>query len=298
MNANYVLDMKEWGSGSVALWGAVRPVFDTAGQPIDEGVHVHARYSIGAEKEVDNNFDQVVIKNWKENEKPLTVTARAAIHYMVAAVFKLQIKRIRCPACKKLHLDQGWYSVNPHQKHLCGNCQLVFFDVRDGIGNPLAEIEIPPDALVAQPTPVDPLVCRQKDFPGGMQVWGTNPAIFWKNQERGHTGVHVHAFDKHGKFAFDETVPSLKIDGISLDEDMVRTYMAQSVVPRLLQRVRFMKCLNCGLDHFDSGSLAHTPHRVHRCDHCHSKFEHADGSDSIGNPLVNSIARLKPMRRD
>ena len=290
--------MKDWGSGSVALWGAVSPVFDTASQPIDEGVHVHARHSIGAEKEIDNNFDQVIVKNWKGREKPLTITAKAAIHYMVAAVFGLQIKRIWCPACKQLHLDEGWYSVNSHQKHLCVNCKSVFFDFGDGIGNPLAEIEIPPDALVAQPIPVDPLVCRQNDFPGGMQVWGTNPAIFWKNQERGHKGIHVHAFDRRGKFAFDETVPSLSIDGLSIDEDMVRIYMAQSVVPHLYRSVSYITCPKCGTDHFDRVPLAHIPHKLHTCNRCHYKFEHGDGATSIGNPLVNTIARLKAINRN
>ena len=298
MKTECILDMKDWGSGSVALWGAVSPVYNTASQLIEEGVHVHARHSIGAAKEIDDNYVQVVVKNWKMDEKPLTVTAKDAIAYMVASVFDLQMKRISCPACGQLHLDEGWFSVNPHQKHVCIYCRRAFFDLENGIGNPLAGIEMPPDALVAQPTPVDPLECRQKDYPGGIQVWGTNPAVFWKNQQRGSTGIHVHAFDENNDIAFDETVPSLSIDGLFLDEDMVRMYMAQSVVPHLYRSVCHILCPKCGTGHFDRGTSAHIPHKLHTCNHCHYKFEHGDGAESIGNPLVNTIARLKAFHRN
>ena len=284
--------MRVWGSGRVAVWGAVSPILDTAHQPVEEGVHVHARRSIGSKKEIDDNFVQVIIKNWKGNEKPLIITAEEAVHFMVAKVFGIRIESIRCPGCNRLHLDEGWFSVNPHQQHLCVHCERMFFDFEPGVGNPLAEIEVPPDALVAQPARVPPLNMGQGDFPGGVQVWGTNPAIFWKNQNRESKGIHIHAFDKRGDIDFDETVPSLTIDGLALDEDMVRIYMAQSVVPHLHQRVCHIVCPRCGTDHFDRGVLAHTPHKLHACGHCRKKFEYKDGLESIGNPLVSTLAQL------
>ena len=161
MTTDCTLDIKEWGSGSVAVWGAVSPIFNTASQPSEEGVHVHARHLIGGVKEIDDNFAQVIIKNWNGKEKPLTITAKDAIHFMVAAVFDLKIKCVRCPACNLLHLDKGWYSVNLHQHHLCINCNKVFFDIEPGLGNPLAEIEMPTDALVSQATPVAPMEVQQ-----------------------------------------------------------------------------------------------------------------------------------------
>lgn len=295
MKTDCTLDIKEWGSGSVAVWGAVSPIYNTASQPAEKGVHVHARHLMGGVKEIDDNFVQVIIKNWKGKEKPLTITAEAAIHYMVAAVFGLKIERVRCLACNVLHLEQGWYSVNPHQNHLCISCKSVFFEIDAGLGNPLAEIEVPPDGLIAPSKPEPPLQIRQGDYPGGIQVWGTNPAIFWKNQNSDGKGIHLHAFDKHGNIAFDETVPSLTIDGLPLDEDMVRIYMAQSVVPHLHRSVCHISCPRCGTDHFDKGVLAHTPHKIHTCSKCRYKFEYGDGFESIGNPLVNTLARLEAL---
>ena len=298
MNTDCTLDMQIWGSGSVAIWGAVSPVYDTTAQLVEEGVHVHARRQIGAEKEIDGNFGRAIIKNWEQDKKPLTIATNEAIYFMVAKVFGIKIECVRCPACDYPHLDKGWYSVNPHHEHLCAKCKRGFFEFEPAVSNPLAEIKVPSDALVPRPPPVQPLKCKQEDYPGGIQVWGTNPAIFWRNQKRGNTGIHVHAFDGGGDIDFNETVPSLAIDDIALDEDMVRIHMAQSVVPHLRRRVSYIVCPKCETDHFDRGALARAPHKVHICNHCHYKFEHGDRSSSIGNPLVNTIARLKAIHHN
>ena len=48
-------------SGGVALWGAVPPVYDTTVQPLDRGIHVHARKTLGSEKILDDTFRAVRI---------------------------------------------------------------------------------------------------------------------------------------------------------------------------------------------------------------------------------------------
>ncbi len=298
MSNNCVLDMNDWGSGSIAIWGAVSPVFDTTAQPAEKGVHVHARRQIGAEKDIDGNFGRVTIRNWQQDKDPLTIATNEAIYFMVAKVFGIEIKCVRCPACDYPHLDKGWYSVNAHHQHLCTECKRGFFEFEPAVSNPLAEIRVPSDALVPRPPPVQPLRCKQEDYLGGIQVWGTNPAIFWRNQKRGNTGIHVHAFDRRGDIDFNETVPSLTIDDIVLDEDMVRIYMAQSIVPHLRRGVSYIVCPKCKTDHFDRGVWAYTPHKFHNCNFCHYKFEHGNGAESIGNPLINTIARLNANHRN
>src|SRR5580700_3341008 len=52
------LDIDKY-EGGIALWGAVPPVYDTTTQPIDRGVHVHARTTAGGEKEMDRTFRAV-----------------------------------------------------------------------------------------------------------------------------------------------------------------------------------------------------------------------------------------------
>ena len=222
MNSRCTLDVSKWESGSVAVWGAVLPIYDTANTTANEGVHVHVRRSLGGAKDIDETYDRVFIKNWKAGEQPIIIDTAAAIHYMVAAIFELQTKFICCPACKSPHLDEGWFSVNPHRKHLCMKCKGVFFDFEHSIGNPVGNVEMPPDALVDQPTLMPALEIRQEDYPGGIQLWGSNPAIFWKNQNRENKGIHLHAYDEHDKLAHDDSVNSLTIDGLMLDVDMVR----------------------------------------------------------------------------
>ena len=295
MSNDLALDIQEWEGGSVAVWGAVAPIYNTTALKVANGVHVHARRNLGGDKEIDDTFDRVVIRNWGPDEKPLVVNAVEAIHYMVTAIFGLRPRRILCPACKQPHLDEGWFSVKPHRKHLCAYCQRVFFDVERGIGNPIGEVERLPDALVMRTPLVVSAEFQQTDYPGGMQLWGSNPAMYWRSQNRENHGIHLHAFDAGGNIVYDETVTSLTIDGISLDAEMVRTYMAQSVVPQLAQSVSDISCPRCGAHHFDHGPLAHTPHVMHTCERCRKRFKHGQGQLSIGNPIVGTLTRLREM---
>jgi len=35
---------------------------------------------------------------------------------------------------------------------------------------------------------------RQQEYPGGVQIWGSNPAIIWSAEKAEEEGIHVHAF--------------------------------------------------------------------------------------------------------
>ena len=285
MNTRRTLDMAHWQSGSIGVWGAVDPIYNTARFSEKTGVHVHARRVLGGMKSIDKTFDRVFIKNWKEGEDSLVVDASTAIHYMVAAIFELKTKYIRCPACKYPHLDEGWFSVNPHRKHLCMKCNKVFFDFERSIGNPLGDIEMPPDALVSQQMPMQALDIMQSAYAGGIQLWGSNPAIVWRNQNRENKGIHVHAYNEDGRLVFDESVVSLTVDGLPLDVDQVRYYMAQSTVEHLRQCVTDIVCPHCNAYHFDKGHWAYTPHQEHLCEQCGRKFHTPDGVGVNRKPL-------------
>ncbi len=115
------------------------------------------------------------------------------------------------------------------------------------------------------------LKIKQKDFPAGIQIWGSNPAIISTSPVHQESGVHLHAFSNDSACpALDETYGELEIDGVKLNEHHVRTFMAQRALPHLSGRVQSISCDDCGEQHFDSGTEAFTPREKHCCTGCWS----------------------------
>ena len=55
---------------------------------------------------------------------------------------------------------------------------------------------------------------RQSDYPGGIQIWASNPAILWTAPRPEQEGIHVHLFsDRHGPPVVDETFDLVRVDG-------------------------------------------------------------------------------------
>ena len=61
----------------------------------------------------------------------------AAIYYMLTSVFGFEMSYVRCTHCGWPHLDKDFFSVHPHQRHLCAGCGRHFRDSKVGIGNPI-----------------------------------------------------------------------------------------------------------------------------------------------------------------
>ena len=296
MNTEYILDLSEWKEGSVGVWGAVHPIYDTTGVATEKGIHVHARASAGGEKEIDSTYSRVEIVNWVGREETFVIHRTEAIHYMVAAIFDLQTKSIECPMCGRSHVDKDWFSVHPHQKHLCTYCNKTFLDKELGIGNPIGALAETLEVPSRQPSQGMPRTLQQIDFPGGIQLWGSNPAIFWGNQIPDNEGIHLHTFAESGQPIDDDTFTAITIDGLVLDPTMIRLYMAQSSLPHLRDLVCEMWCPQCGAGHFDRAESAYTPHQVHDCEHCGKRFKHDGKLDhTIGNPVLGALARLREM---
>ena len=97
------------------------------------------------------------------------------------------------------------------------------------------------------------LSLRQSDYPGGIQVWGSNAAIIWSSEKAEEEGIHVHAYKADGEIADpDDTFSAVEIDGVRLDPAMVRTLMAQNSLPHLEARVVPLKCSRCDEMEFSS----------------------------------------------
>jgi hypothetical protein len=220
--------------GGVALWGAVPPVYDTTTQGLDRGIHVHSRVTPESEKKLDNTFRAVRMVGKQLPEGGLYVDELDAIYYMATTIFGYTMKQVLCTSCGYAHLDRDWFSVHPHVRHLCAGCGKHFRDTGVGIGNPICGIR---DACGIQTrTPKASkkvLDIRQRNYPGGIQIWGSNPAFIWTGENTEAEGIHVHAFKKDVASHHpdvDETYGKVTIDGTTLDPMMVRLYMAQAVI--------------------------------------------------------------------
>ena len=74
---------------------------------------------------------------------------------------------------------------------------------------------------------------KQSEYPGGIQIWGSNPAFLWTGFKHEEEGIHVHAFlEGQAEPELDDTFREVTIDGIQLDPVIVRILMAQNVIHR------------------------------------------------------------------
>lgn len=283
------LDVSKYPNG-IAIWGAVPPVYDTTTLPVDRGIHVHARLRAVGKKAIDGTYRRVRLQIPVDllSRKKIEISELDAIYYMVSSVFGKEMRFIKCPLCGDPHLDRDWFSVHEHKKHLCHGCGKNFSDVVLGIGNPA--ISIPNQfGHNVQKKPIlskDTLEINQSDYPGGIRIWGSNPAIIWTFKKPEHRGIHLHALDRNHEHVHDETYRKVIIDGVRLDADAVRYAMAQSAMPHISDRVLSVQCPRCGKHHTDKGEFAYTPHEFHECEFCSKKFT-APGrlKLTIGNPM-------------
>jgi transposase-like protein len=213
---------------------------------------------------------------------------------MVASIFGFKMKYVECGLCGFPHLDKDWFSLHAHRRHLCAGCGRQFRDTERGIGNPAIKIRsVCPASHRIKPAPKTKSI-RQKDYPGGIQIWGSNPALLWTSPKDEEAGIHVHAFgDDTFKPLLDDTYSSLVIDGVKLNSSMVRVFMAQSALPHIEGRVISLNCPDCNEPHFDKGEAAFTPHDLHSCHGCGFEFKSTKRvRKTIGNPMIEMINRL------
>lgn len=281
--------------GGVALWGAVPAVYDTTTLPMDRGIHLHARITAGAKKELDRTFRAVRIFSDRLPKDGIVVSDLDAIYYMVTSIFDYRMKHITCSHCGYPHLDRDWFSVHPHRRHLCAGCGKHFRDSETAIGNPILAVRNSCDLDPQKPRmSKKKLDIKQADFPGGIQIWGSNPAFIWTSEVAEEEGIHVHAFPRNGGHPNpDETYGTVTIDGVKLDPSMVRVLMAQSALPSIKNRVLPIVCPSCAETQFDSGESAFTPLISRTCKQCGHQFT-APGRlrKIIANPLPDILARL------
>lgn len=283
--------------GGVALWGAVPPVYDTTRRPLDRGIHVHARIVPGGLKMIDDTYRAVRVTGDHKDlpSEGVLISELEAIYYMVTSVFGFSMKYVACTLCGFPHLDKDWFSVHEHRRHLCAGCGQYFRDTDTAVGNPIMKIQEIFEARTHRSKRAAKSVnIRQEDYPGGVQIWGSNPAILWTGEQSEEEGIHIHVADENSDTnIIDDTFSKVTIDGVTLDPAMVRMLMAQSTLPHLSGRVLEVRCPACGEPHFDTGEQAFTPHEEYVCHRCGSEFRSKGRvRKTIANPMAGIFGQL------
>jgi hypothetical protein len=138
---------------------------------------------------------------------------------MVSSVLGFAMKFVSCPLCDLPHLDKDWFSVHPHRRHLCAGCGKHFRDTERSIGNPIAKVS----ATFLRRRPIKPakkvIEIDQSKYPGGLQIWGSNPALVWTARRSEEQGIHLHVFSEDGSSTIlDETYSRVTIDGVPIED--------------------------------------------------------------------------------
>lgn len=281
---------------NVALWGAVPPIYDTTRKERDNGIHVHARLFANGAKEIDRTFRAVTVFCGDLPRQGTLVSELDAVYFMVTSIFGYAMKYVTCSHCGSAHLDKDWFSVHPHRRHLCAACGRHFWDTERAVGNPICGLRDYCAATCNQQTRStrEEIRLQQRDYGGGIQVWGSNPAFVWTGERPEEQGIHVHAFrEGEEKPEVDETYPRVTIDDVNLDPVMVRVLMAQKTLPYLRGRIASVTCHDCGKAQFSRDEAAYTPIAIHRCSRCGEELS-APGRlrKTVANPLMAILEEL------
>ena len=278
--------------GGIALWGVVDPVYDTTELNKETGVHFHARREPNSnDKEIDDSFPAILLYIPRDliEDKPILITATTAVSLYIARFLNNRITCLFCDHCGEPHLDIAYYAVKAHKKHLCLACGKYFTDKEKSVSNPIVGIpgmdinQLYSPALVNSEKTLD---IQQRDFPGGIQLWASNPALYWTADRPEEKGLHVHLYDGKAKVPVrDDTFGEVRIDGLLLNDDMVRHLMAQRSLPYLSNKIVSLECPHCNSLHFDSGHKGFSPHKLHYCEHCQTDFLSPRGSLVVSNPV-------------
>lgn len=296
----FLLDPDDW-DGGIGIWGSLNPVYDTSlADSHKEGIHLHTRTEKDALKTIDFTFKEIKVRTGEVDlfgeHRYINLNTEIAHAYTASMVFGKEMKFLSCSHCKEPHIDADYYAVTYHKKHLCSYCGREFRDKVAGIANPVVEIlrifksslEYRSIELVDRVLEID-----QKDYPGGIQIWGSNPAIIWTADRPEEAGIHLHVYAEDGitELAMDDTYGRVVIDGLELNERQIRCLMVQNSLSHLNEKVAFLSCPKCQEPHFDFGDYGIRPHKTHLCEFCSTEFQ--TEVPCVGNPVIEILDNLK-----
>jgi hypothetical protein len=286
--------------GGLGLWGSVQAVYDTTGLPPERGVHVHARKDVNGNKEIDGTYPAValrVARDLIDDARRALITVETAVASYISHFLNRPILSLFCPYCGEPHLDSEWFAVKMHKRHLCHACGKVFVVGEKCVSNPLERVRHmlgDHDKHRRVEPATDTLDIQQADFPGGLQIWASNPALVWTAPKPEKEGIHVHGYSEDRETrVIDDTYGRVTIDGIELNPLHLRFFMAQQALSYLDGKIVSLKC-DCGAAYFDAGESAFKPHNQRTCASCGQPVRTRGARKNVvSNPFVDTIATLK-----
>lgn len=291
--------------GGIAMWGALPAVYNTSNAPDEFGVHVHARMKVGGRKSIDETFDfvRVEVPGKSGDLQHFTVNGEDASRYNVATILGVRLTYLRCPSCGNVHSDEDYALVHPHSDHVCESCNFGWTTEQACVSNPVMLLKECCGDELQNRIILDPVERNvnqpQNRFPGGIQIWGSNPAIVWTSPKPEEGGLHFHAFLKQTEWPdVDETYGTVTLDGFGLDAEQVRHLMAQRALPFLNGRIASLSCPECTAPHLDSFAQAVAPHSTHHCAECGHHFPSQHDLGEVSNPVIASLAQLEKNWQD
>ena len=253
--------------GEFAIWGVVPPAISVGAIPPDHGkVHVHHRAHAGDEKDVDESFDIVTLRN---GENEVVVEGVAAVAYSLSELAGRRVVPLTCPRCREVHIDELKFAARPHRKHLCNSCGRNFNDTSGpSISNPLADVS-GALGLPEAPDPVRagrPLDISSADY-SGIALWPSNTAILSTMTRAEEAGIHVHAWNDDKMLVIDETFEPVTIDGCVIDESLLRLLAIQRSLAHGAPIIA-LDCDGCGEHLVSSTEGWLDPTTTHVCTSC------------------------------
>lgn len=276
--------------GGVAIWGALPAVFDTSQQGFDRGVHVHARKTERSSKTIDATFAKVEVE-WRGSV--FEIDESSAVHFTMASIFDIEINSLKCNDCHAPILSTGINAVVPAHKHRCQVCGNIIETRQSCIINPMIELKKKiGDPLIKRKSilPKRSIKLDPDRFPGGIQIWGSNPSILWTAKRLEESAIHLHAYNAKQKRIVDNTYSQVIINGEILDIEMIRVLQIQMEVPDVKKNITTVYCPYCGFSQFDKGIQAVIACEDRYCQACNQRFEY---KKAISNPAYNLLKTIQ-----
>ncbi len=280
----------------------VQAVFDTTptDQSILHGIHVHCRKQPGDFLDVHDTFDGLRVElDAGPATRFINADEDAAVQYLVSVNFGLHPKYLECPNCLTPVVDGGMNAVTPRAERTCEACGTNFTDSEKAIANPFAGLRTAIMGPAERPVipPAKALDVSQDKWSLGIQFWGPEEALIYTSPEVETGGLHTHLYDREFNPMdpdVEDNFTSATVDGVTLDNQMMRLFMAQRAVPELRKALRAIDCPECGDRLFDQGPDARTPRLEHRCAGCGHRFTpKGETEPTISNPFLADLDRLE-----
>lgn len=272
--------------GGVAIWGALPAVFDTSREGFDRGVHVHARLAVASKKSIDATYQFVEAIC---DHQSFLIDETAAVHFTMASIFANPIISLDCSNCGKAVTSIGFAAVMPTTNHRCQHCDYLNTTPIACVINPIMALKTRlGDSTVQRPAivPERTINIELTDYPGGVQIWGSNPSILWTAPRLEESAIHVHAYNREGKRVVDNTFGRVTLAGQDLEIDMIRVLQIQQALPELMAQITTVCCPACGVAQFDQGQHAVIAHANRTCLQCGGEFTHPP---VISNPVFQQL---------